>query len=158
MPALIRDPSPDVAPAGFSLKLSNVGFDEQPMRKASEILSVISRYELKKTDKVLSRADEGAIKFLAMIYTQVKSEKPIRMCLPAFPFKSPNTQSKVLGRLPDKAEEFALAHLNGLCAAIGDIYPPGAELTIISDGLVYNGAVSQPEMIEPSTPLTDMLT
>ncbi len=64
------------------------------------------------------------------------------MCLPAFPFKSPNTSTKVLGRLPDKAEEFALAHLNGLCAAIGDVYPPGAKLMIISDGLVYNGTVS----------------
>lgn len=61
------------------------------------------------------------------------------LCLPAFPFKSPNTQSKVLGKLPDKGEEFALAHLNGLCLAVKDIYEPGAELVIISDGLVYNG-------------------
>lgn len=61
------------------------------------------------------------------------------MALPAFPFKSPNGDVKVLGVLPDKAEDVALAHLNGLCAAIGDIYPPGAILTIVSDGLVYNG-------------------
>ncbi|KAI2601828.1 Pyoverdine/dityrosine biosynthesis protein-domain-containing protein [Hypoxylon sp. NC1633] len=67
------------------------------------------------------------------------------MCLPAFPFKSPNTSTKVLGRLPDKAEEFALAHLNGLCAAIGDIYAPGARLMIVSDGLVYNDLLGVPD-------------
>lgn len=73
------------------------------------------------------------------------------MCLPAFPFKSPNTQSKVLGRLPDKGEEFAMAHLNGLCLAVKDIYPPGAKLTIVSDGLVYNGEHGKCQRMETST-------
>jgi pyoverdine/dityrosine biosynthesis protein Dit1 len=61
------------------------------------------------------------------------------MCLPAFPWKSANQVYKVLGTLPDKAEELALKRLNGICEAIGDVYKPGAELLIISDGLVYNG-------------------
>ena len=30
-------------------------------------------------------------------------------------------------------------HLNGLCESIAEIYKPGAELVITSDGLVYNG-------------------
>lgn len=70
--------------------------------------------------------------------------KPVPMCLPAFPFKSPNSKSKVLGKLPDKGEEMALAHLNGICLAVKDIYPPGARLVIISDGLVYNGIYTHP--------------
>ncbi|PVH97869.1 Clavaminate synthase-like protein, partial [Periconia macrospinosa] len=61
------------------------------------------------------------------------------MVLPAFPFKSPNSTTKVLGNTPDKAEETALAHLNGLCSAIGEVYSPGACLVVVSDGLVYNG-------------------
>ncbi|KAJ1323854.1 L-tyrosine/L-tryptophan isonitrile synthase family protein [Microdochium nivale] len=83
--------------------------------------------------------------FLAQVYGRVQSNQPILMCLPAFPFKSPNTRTKVLGRLPDKAEEFALAHLDGLCAAIKHEYTPGAQLMIISDGLVYNDLLGVPD-------------
>ena len=69
----------------------------------------------------------------------MKANERIRMVLPAFPFKSPNSEVKVLGTLPDKAEDVALVHLNGLCAAVEDNYSPGAILTIVSDGLVYSG-------------------
>ena len=124
------------------LNLSLVqALDEPLVRQASEILDIIYRYSLDSpADKGSRPPEPGKLRFLAQVYEQVKAGQPIQMCLPAFPFKSPNTESKVLGRLPDMAEQFALAHLNGLCAAIGDVYPPGAELTIISDGLVYNGA------------------
>lgn len=103
---------------------------------ASRILAIINRYKLPtRTDSPPGSADT----FLSQICDQIARSQPIQMCLPAFPFKSPNTSTKVLGYLPDKAEEFALAHLNGLCAAIARIYEPGATLMIISDGLVYNG-------------------
>ena len=104
---------------------------------SSHILSIISRYKLA-NDVSLAKTNDG-VNFLAHIYNRVAANEPVLMCLPAFPFKSPNRSTKVLGRLPDKAEEFALAHLNGLCSAIGDIYGPGAKLMIVSDGLVYNG-------------------
>lgn len=109
------------------------------MTTSQQILGVISRYRSPLPQDAPDRTDEGALKFLALIYRAVKNKEPVRMVLPAFPFKSPNSDTKVLGALPDKAEEIALAHLNGLCAAITDIYPPGAVLTIVSDGLVYNG-------------------
>ncbi|KAK8112313.1 uncharacterized protein PG998_008770 [Apiospora kogelbergensis] len=102
---------------------------------ASRILAVIERYRLLCPGQPSA---ESHAKFLEQIAARVAGGREIRMCLPAFPFKSPNTATKVLGRLPDKAEEFALAHLHGMCAAIGDSYAPGARLTIISDGLVYN--------------------
>ena len=62
------------------------------------------------------------------------------MCLPAFPFKSANKVYKAFGFLPDKAEEIALARLHAMCKRIEEIYAPGACVTIISDGLVYNGS------------------
>jgi pyoverdine/dityrosine biosynthesis protein Dit1 len=108
------------------------------LKTSERILRVIGRYVLKSPIKA-SRADEGHLKFLSVVYSHVKVKQPVNLCLPAFPFKSPNAARKVLGKLPDKAEEFALAHLNGLCLAIGDVYAPGAKLTIVSDGLVYNG-------------------
>lgn len=113
--------------------------DTAVLDMAATILHIIDRYRLRKSKGTSEKEDEGRLKFLTLIYTHVKAGQPVPMCLPAFPFKSPNATLKVLGTLPDKAEEFALAHLNGLCEAIGDVYPPGAQLTIISDGLVYNG-------------------
>lgn len=126
--------APIVPPASLADTVDTATFET-----SSKILRIIDRYALKRSPGAASKADEGALKFLAIIYNHVKAQKAVPMCLPAFPFKSPNAILKVLGKLPDKAEDWALAHLNGLCEAIGDVYPPGAKLTIISDGLVYNG-------------------
>lgn len=126
---------PVVSPAvSFSAAI-----DIPALEAASRILRIIDRYRLRKSHNAPEKADEGALKFLALIYSHVKSGNAVPMCLPAFPFKSPNSLTKVLGRLPDRAEELALAHMNSLCLAIQDVYAPGAQLTIISDGLVYNG-------------------
>lgn len=131
-----KQPSIEVhAEASTETQASVVSADDLAL--ASRILTIINRYKLPARSGVVEKA---SVKFLNQTASQISSSEPIRMCLPAFPFKSPNASSKVLGVLPDKAEEFALAHLNGLCAAIAHIYKPGARLMIISDGLVYNGA------------------
>ncbi|KAJ5488389.1 Pyoverdine biosynthesis [Penicillium expansum] len=120
-------------------------FDSITLRKAWEVLDVIYQYRLPTPLTTVDRSDEGKLKFLYIIYSQVKSSSEIQMILPAFPFKSPNRVGKTLGTLPDKGEELAMAHLNGLCAAISDIYEPGAKLTIASDGLVYNDLLGVPD-------------
>ncbi|KAF5134792.1 Spore wall maturation protein DIT1 [Metarhizium anisopliae] len=119
--------------------------DASALDTASRILGVIDRYRLQKSKDDPVGAGEGGLKFLAVIYSHIKAGKAVPMCLPAFPFKSPNRSAKVLGKNPDRAEELALSHLNGLCQAITDIYPPGAKLTIISDGLVYNDLLGVPD-------------
>jgi hypothetical protein len=113
--------------------------DRAALETSSKVLDIIGRYRLTKSKDTGSQADGSFLKFIALIYTHVKARNPVPLCLPAFPFKSPNSTHKTLGKLPDKGEEIALAHLNGLCNAIGDVYAPGAKLSIISDGLVYNG-------------------
>ncbi|KAL9041621.1 MAG: hypothetical protein Q9180_001158 [Flavoplaca navasiana] len=77
-------------------------------------------------------------KFLAQIERYIARDEPVCMVLPAFPFKSANKTTKVLGPLPDKGEEVALQHLNRLCQAIEEVYMYGARVYIVSDGLVYN--------------------
>ncbi|KAJ4328974.1 hypothetical protein N0V84_000545 [Fusarium piperis] len=119
--------------------------DTTALETSSKILDIIGRYRLNKGESIYASADQSVLKFIALIYTHVKSQQAVPLCLPAFPFKSPNSTSKVLGKLPDRAEEFALSHLNGMCQAIVDVYPPGAKLTIISDGLVYNDLLGVPD-------------
>ncbi|KAL0632894.1 hypothetical protein Q9L58_008210 [Maublancomyces gigas] len=109
------------------------------------ILDILERYRLDSADGTPNRSGEGRSKFVPIIQRKVEAGAPIHMVLPGFPFKSPNSVSKVFGTLPDKAEEFALAHLNALCKSIGDVYKGGAELTIVSDGLVYNDLLGVPD-------------
>ncbi|CAF9943216.1 MAG: hypothetical protein ALECFALPRED_010848 [Alectoria fallacina] len=106
---------------------------------SAKILSIIYRYRLTKAADAHDRWVEGTPKFLAIIDNFVKADMPVRMCMPAFPFKSANKVDKVLGSLPDRAEEAALGYMNTMCAEIGAVYRPGAKLLIVSDGLVYNG-------------------
>lgn len=121
-------------------KSSHVSHATREVTETSkEILDIISEYALNKFNDSLERLAAGRPKFLSVIDQFVKAGTQVGMCLPAFPFKSANKVYKVFGILPDKAEELALERLNTMCTRIGDVYPPGAKLTIISDGLVYNG-------------------
>ncbi|CAN9197990.1 unnamed protein product, partial [Alternaria alternata] len=140
MPSLVEPPTPPRFNGRF-----NTGLHAEVMEMSQRILDTIFRYRSPLPKNASDRSDEGAIKFLGQIYRFVKMNKAIRMAMPAFPFKSPNSAVKVLGTMPDKAEDVALAHLNGLCSAIKDIYPPGAVLVIVSDGLVYNDLLGVPD-------------
>ncbi|KAG8951753.1 hypothetical protein FRC03_012393 [Tulasnella sp. 419] len=66
----------------------------------------------------------------------IQKNERIDIALPAFPFKSPS-RAKVLGPLPDMAEEVVLRRLEGLCRSIEDVYEKGAVIHIVSDGVVY---------------------
>ena len=70
----------------------------------------------------------------------VRAGHPIELVLPAFPAKSPN-RNKVLGTLPDLAEERALERLSELLDDLTTVWTPGARLTICSDGHVFADAV-----------------
>ena len=104
---------------------------------AVHILDILERYGHNTTSS--KQTWLGKLDFLPAIQKYVDTGTPVRMILPAFPFKSPNKVEKVMGALPDLGEELALAHLNGLCTTITELYQPGAEITILSDGLVYSG-------------------
>ena len=116
---------------------------------SNKILNIIFDYALNKFEDSVEQLAAGRPKFLSVIDSFVAVGSQIEMCLPAFPFKSANKVDKVFGVLPDKAEELALERLNIMCQRIEDIYPPGAKLTVISDGLVYNGSSSHHSGFEP---------
>lgn len=111
-----------------------------------DIVRVLARYRLVHQNDTSNKWGAKA-KFLAQVERYVVRGEAISMSLPAFPFKSPNKQAKVLGTLPDKGEEVALSHLEGLCRAIGDVYEPGANVYIVSDGLMYNGKDLRPKVL-----------
>ncbi|KAF2650414.1 hypothetical protein K491DRAFT_707568 [Lophiostoma macrostomum CBS 122681] len=115
---------------------------DQGLHLSLQILDIFSQYPLNKFNDSKERLAAGTSNFLSIIDSFVISGSPVEACLPAFPFKSTNRVYKVLGTVPDKAEELALERLNFLCIQVGKIYPPGAKITIISDGITYNDLLS----------------
>jgi pyoverdine/dityrosine biosynthesis protein Dit1 len=71
----------------------------------------------------------------------LRAGQAIHFVLPAFPAKSPSRR-KTLGPLPDRAEELALLYLEGVCAELAALHPPGARVTICSDGHVFSDLVA----------------
>ena len=109
------------------------------METAVKIMQILQSYSVNCKDN--GTLWEDLETFLPTITACIEKDEPVRMALPAFPFKSPNSQQKSMGILPDLGEELALNHLNGLCLNIAQVYEHGAEVHIISDGLVYNGTL-----------------
>jgi pyoverdine/dityrosine biosynthesis protein Dit1 len=74
----------------------------------------------------------------------IAQQKPITFVLPSFPAKSPNPR-KVVGALPDLAEQLALRFLQSLCEQISRMYVPGARVILCSTGRVLSDLVSVPD-------------
>ncbi|KAI1266947.1 transferase family protein [Xylariaceae sp. FL1019] len=116
---------------------------EQDVKDISrQILQIVFEYALNKIDHSEAGFERGAQNFMPVVSRFVADNQTVEACLPAFPFKSANKVYKVLGKLPDKAEELALERLQTMCKRIQAIYSPGARITIISDGITYNDLLS----------------
>ncbi|CAF0923176.1 unnamed protein product, partial [Rotaria sordida] len=82
----------------------------------------------------------GRDELLKKIQAFTQENQPIKLLLPAFPFKSPNME-KVCGKLPDAGELYALEYLNRICEEINFLYEYGCDLVIWSDGRVFNDLI-----------------
>jgi pyoverdine/dityrosine biosynthesis protein Dit1 len=121
--------------------------DPEATGRAKEILHLVFRHRrlLPGAAKCANESGDGPCEqclepHLPLVRRFVGAGLPVHFLLPAFPAKSANPE-KVLGRSPDMAEELSLRFLNELCGEIRKIYPPGARITICSDGLVFSDLV-----------------
>jgi hypothetical protein len=111
-----------------------------PESMALKAMITLNRYRMSyKNDWDLPKAISSLRPFLEQA---IRNKEPIRLVLPAFPFKSSNRTAKVLGADPDEAERISLLHLDGLCKALEDATKLKVELLITSDGVMYNGELS----------------
>jgi len=63
----------------------------------------------------------------------VRDGEPIRLRMMGFPLKQGESGLKALGGLPDLAEVGALVRLRELHRAVQHVYPPGIDLTVLTD-------------------------
>lgn len=85
--------------------------------------------EFESTGKSVLR--EKMVKFVAL-------NQPIKFSILGFPMKSPNTRDKVIGTLPDMAEQLTIETFKDFNSKVSEVYPPGIILSVVSDGLVFN--------------------
>jgi pyoverdine/dityrosine biosynthesis protein Dit1 len=68
----------------------------------------------------------------------ISKNEPIRFTMLGYPMKSPNNRDKVLGTLPDLGEEVSLKNFGTFDKRIREVYEPGVNVTVISDGYVFS--------------------
>lgn len=120
---------------------SSIGLQPPPPKsvsdKAAAAAVVLNRYRIQYQNDW--DMPTSIITSKELIKGFIDRNESIELILPAFPFKSSNKSQKVLGSLPDEAERVSLMHLNGLCESIKEVTENDCHLTIISDGISYNG-------------------
>lgn len=84
--------------------------------------------------------DYYQIPIMQKIEAQMVQKKTLQFLLPAFPAKSPS-RKKTAGYHPDLGEVLALNNLNEMCKKISNLYEPGAEVIICSDGRIFSDVV-----------------
>ena len=117
--------------------------DPQQNQLAIAILKQLFRHRRLQPDAgscAESPCDQCLAMHLPKVRRWIAADEPIHFLLPSFPAKSPNA-NKVLGRLPDMAEELALKYLENVCAELRQLYAPGARISICSDGRVFSDLV-----------------
>ncbi len=144
-PDLAKKPSssPETPPP-YALRSSNVlGVPDRVDAIALRVLGLVFGY------RRLLNPDEPCAQepcptcyapHLEKLRAAIQLRQPVDFVLPAFPAKSPNPR-KVLGSLPDMAEQVAINHLQSVCEQIAHVYAPGARIIICSDGRVFSDVV-----------------
>jgi pyoverdine/dityrosine biosynthesis protein Dit1 len=131
-------------------------------KKAEQMLRVLFRHRRLLPDAGAC-AEEPCPACLALHLPRLKyflrAGEPVHFVLPAFPAKSPSRR-KVLSPLPDMAEEQALLHLEGVADELARLYPPGARITLCSDGHVFSDlvGVSDEDVSRYGEAIREMLT
>jgi L-tyrosine isonitrile synthase len=117
-------------------------FDTSANYLEREILQIVMNYRRSPVEIPCLRqpCTDCMAPHLLKVSKFISRGEPIHFVLPAFPAKSANL-GKVLGNLPDMAERLALNFLEYCCRRIKVIYPPGALITICSDGRVFSDLV-----------------
>lgn len=84
---------------------------------------VVNRSTLSFHPTLSSRYVSLLVLFLRRLWPNIKKENP----------------DKVTGSLPDMGEYIGLYKLHSMTLDIGQVYPFGAQVTVASDGAVFNG-------------------
>ena len=119
---------------------------QKPYQIAEKIDAILNQYQL--TFDIDRRSVEQAFQppeihptiptdVIRKIMYFIDHNLPIDIHMVGFPFKSINTHRKVIVQNADMAERFTLQYLQGMFNKIQRVYPKGATITVICDGIAF---------------------
>lgn len=116
------------------------------MNTVEQVLSVFESFRMAPT--AIDEYDSvGREKLKGRISHFISPGQPIKFSLLGFPMKSPNNRDKVIGVMPDLAEEVTINNFADFNAGVSAVYSPGIHLSVISDGLIFNDLMEVPDAI-----------
>lgn len=140
-----------------SLLLRNIRIDIlKNAHKTSE--QIYSRHPKESIDKLIvnillsrrykrgSRANNDPEMILDKVQKRIQNNQPIQLTISLFPCKIPN-RLKSAGYSPDLAEIASISRLAEVCIAIKQIYDPGAEIIVLTDGKRFQDIMGFPKTI-----------
>lgn len=130
-----------------SLYKQNIDNVDAHLSVAQDLLVSMMKYRRQTHNEkpcALENCNHCLNQHLPAILAAISCGQALQFVLPAFPAKSPNL-NKVLGPLPDKGEQLALTFLNALGQHMEEIYPPGVNIILCSDGRVFSDVIGMKE-------------
>lgn len=107
------------------------------MTIVKQILDVFEGYRM--TPTPLDQYQQIGKQLLSdKIGTFVNKNSAINFVMLGYPMKSSNDRDKVIGKLPDLAEQVSLDHFKAFNDQVKQFYAPGVNVNIVSDGYVFN--------------------
>lgn len=106
-------------------------------------IDVFSAYRMAPT--AIDEFNTGGRDVLIQKFAAFKQTEPIEFIMLGYPFKSSNQRDKVIGTLPDLAEEVSIDQFKRFGAELQQVHPAGARFNFISDGLVFNDQLEIPD-------------
>lgn len=120
-----------------NIRLENGTVKFSNLLVVEEILNVFDKFRMEPT--AIDKYDEiGKSRLSERILKMVDTQQPVKFSMLGYPFKSGNTRDKVLGPLPDLAEEKSFDNFAHLGRTIKQVYNQGISMSIISDGYIFS--------------------
>lgn len=126
---------------------------------ATRVAAVFERQLLLSTTSRKGWHETGMLSFVQKATFWIERQSKIKMALPAFPCKT-TSKDKAAVSVPDGGEFEALANLLEFCQKVEEVYEPGCDLYIVSDGHVFSDCIGTDDIAVTrySHKLRDMLS
>jgi len=116
------------------------------MQTINQILDLFSAFRMPEVPGD-EYATKGRQALADKISPMVAAQQPLRFVMLGFPMKSPNDRDKVLGKLPDLAEQVAMENFKRFSDTVQQVYAPGIDLKIVSDGYIFSDIMGEPDSV-----------
>lgn len=104
---------------------------------ANNVLNVFQGFRMAPTP-IDQYEQKGKLLLKEKIFPFLETNRPIDFVMLGYPMKSANDRDKVIGKVPDLAEEISLKNFASFNEQVKQFHAPGVRIHIVNDGYVFN--------------------